>query len=189
MLLPRRKLIICIIAVGLLTGFTLDCAAQEPASASTSPAKRKLDDPEDIRRLLKELTAENERLRAKVSELENRLQGQTMRDRLMQEEQRVVNLEDQLIVLGEKEAALLARLDDINEQLRPENIDQLQVMGSLRPEEVREAKRRRLTNEQQRIQTQVALLHQHRSRLQSSLSVSDMLIQNLRLKVQTALRP
>ena len=100
-----------------------------------------------------------------------------------------MNLEDQLMVLGEKEAGLQARLEDINEQLRPENIDQLQVMGSLRPEEVREATRRRLTNEQQRIQTQVELLHQHRSRLQSSLSVADMLIQNLQLKMQTVLRP
>ncbi len=189
MLLPQRKVLLCIIAVVVLAGFAPDCIAQEPASSSTSAPKRKLDDPEGVRRLLKELTAENERLRARILELEKSLQGQSIRDRLAQEEQRVVNLEDQLMVLGEKEAGLQVRLEDINEQLRSENIDQLTVLGSVRPEEVREATRRRLTNEKKRIEAQVELVHQSRARLQSSLSVADMLIQNLRLKMQTVVRP
>jgi uncharacterized protein YlxW (UPF0749 family) len=188
MLLSQRKLIVCIMAAGLVAGFALDCVAQEPTSSSAAASTRKLEDSE-IRRLLKELTAENERLRARVSELEKSLQGQSVRDRLAQEEQRLVNIEDQLMVLAEKEAVLQSRLDDVNEQLRPENIEQLQVMGSLRPEEVREAAHRRLTGEQKRTQAQLELLHQSRSRLQSSLSVADMLIQNLRLKMQTVLRP
>jgi len=142
-----------------------------------------------MRRLVKHLTAENERLRARVSELEKGLHGQSIQKRLTKEEQRVVSLEDRLIVLGEKEAALQSRLDDINEQLRPENIEQLQVLGSLRPEEAREATRRRLTNEQRLIQAQIELLRQRQAQLQSSLSVADMLIQNLRLKMQTVLVP
>ena len=189
MLLSRRKLLICIMAAALVAAFTLNCVAQEPTSAPAPAGKRKVDDPEHIRQLLKELTAENERLRARISELEKTLQGQPVRDRLAQEEQRVVNLEDQLMVLGEKEAILQRRLEDVNEQLRPENIEQLPVMGSLRPEQVRESTRRRLTSEQQRIQAQIDLVHQSRSRLQSSLAVADMLIQNLRLKMQTVLRP
>lgn len=188
MLVSQRKLIVCIMTAGLAAGLALDCVAQEPASSPASASKRKLEDSE-LPRLLKELTAENERLRARVSELEKSLQGQTVRDRLVQEEQRLVNIEDQLMVLGEKEATLQTRLEVVNEQLRPENIDQLQIMGSLRPEEVREATRRRLTGEQKRIQAQLELLHQSRSRLKSSLSVADMLIQNLRLKMQTVLRP
>jgi uncharacterized protein YlxW (UPF0749 family) len=188
MLLSQRKLIVCIMAAGIVAGFAMNCVAQEPASSPAPASKRKLEDSE-ISRLLKELTAENERLRARVSELEKSLQGQSVRDRLAQEEQRLVNIEDQLMVLGEKEAGLQSRLEVVNEQLRPENIDQLQVMGSLRPEEVREATRRRLTSEQKRIQAQLELLHQSRSRLKSSLSVADMLIQNLRLKMQTVQRP
>jgi hypothetical protein len=187
--LSRRKLILCIMTAGLVTGFALDCPAQEPTSAPAAASKRKVDDPEEMRRLLKQLTAENEQLRARVSELEKSLQGQTIRDRLVQEEERVVNLEDQLIILGEKEAGLQIRLDNVNEQLRPENIDRLQVLGSTRPEEAREATRRRLANEQQRIKAQLELVHQSRSRLQSSLSVCDVVIQNLRLKVQSVLRP
>jgi hypothetical protein len=176
-------------AAALLAGFALDCVAQEPTSTPTPVSKRKVDDTEHLRRLLRELTTENEQLRAKISELERSLQSQSVRDHLAQEEQRVINIEDQLLVLGEKEAGLLIRLEDINEQLRPEKIEQLPVMGSLRPEEVRESTRRRLTSEQQRIQAQLDLLHQSRSRLQSSLAVADMLIQNLRLKIQTVLRP
>ena len=176
-------------AAALVGGSALDCVAQEPTSAPVPASKRKVDDTEHIRRLLKELTAENEQLRARVAELEKSLQGQSVRDRLAQEEQRLINIEDQLMLLGEKEAGLQIRLEDVNEQLRPENIEQLPVMGSLRPEAVREGTRRRLTNEQQRIQAQLDSLHQSRSRLQSSLAVADMLIQSLRLKMQTVLHP
>jgi TolA-binding protein len=189
MLLPRRKLLISIMAVSLIAAFALDCVAQEPTSAPAPVSKRKVDDPEHIRRLLKELTAENEQLRARISELEKKLHGQSVRDRLAQEEQRMINLEDQLMLLGEKEAGLQSRLEDVNEQLRPENIEKLPIMGSLRPEEVRETTSRRLTAEQQRINAQLDLLHQSRARLQSSLAVADMLIQNLRLKMQTVSHP
>lgn len=189
MLLSRGKVLICIMAAVLIAGFAHDCVAQEPTGAPATPSKRRVDDAEQIRRLVRELTAENEQLRNRVLELEKSLQAQSVRDRLTQEEQRVISIEDQLMVLGEKEAGLQIRLEDVNEQLRPENIEQLPVMGSLRPEEVRESTRRRLTREQQRIQAQIDLLHQSRSRLQSSLAVADMLIQSLRLKIQTVSHP
>jgi hypothetical protein len=108
---------------------------------------------------------------------------------MTQEEQRVENLLSQLVVIGEKESALQSRMDEVNEQLRPENIDQLPVNGSLRPEEVRESARRRLTNEQTRIRSQIDLLQQSRMKLQSSQAVTEMLIQNLRMKLQTVVRP
>jgi len=107
----------------------------------------------------------------------------------VREEQRVENLLAQLVVIGEKEAPLQGRLAEIEEQLRPENIDRLPISGSLRPEEVREATRRQLTSEQNRVRSQIELLQQSRTRLQSSLSVTEMLVQNLRLKLQTVLHP
>ena len=158
----------------LLIGAPGLCRAQEPG------------DPEQMRKSIKQLTTENDYLRTKVAELERRLKNHSIRDRMMQEEQRAESLEEQLFSIAKEEANLQAQLEEVNEQLRPENIDHIQVMGSLRPEAVRESTRRRLTNRQSRIQTQLQLLEQSRTRIHSSISVTDMLIQNLRMQMQAA---
>lgn len=166
------------------------CHGQEPttppAVANTKPVAGDL---EQMRTLIKQLTSENEHLRNKIAELERRLKNQSIRDRMTQEEQRAENLEEQLFSIAKEEANLQAQLDEVNEQLRPENIQQLPVLGSTRPEEVREATRRKLSNQQSRIQAQLQLLQQSRTRLHSSISVTDMLIQNLRSQMQAAAHP
>jgi hypothetical protein len=108
---------------------------------------------------------------------------------MTQEEQRAENLEEQLFSIAKEESNLQGQLEEVNEQLRPENTQQLQVFGSLRPEEVRESTRRKLSNQQSRVQAQIQLLEQNRARIQSSISVTDMLIQNLRTQMQSASRP
>lgn len=155
----------------------------------TPPAYLAQDQMTPEQKSITQLTAENERLRNKVADLERRLRNHSIRDRMVQEEQRAENLQEQLFSIAKEEANIQAQLDDVNEQLRPENIDQLQVMGSLRPEEVRESTRRKLSNQQMRLQAQLTVLQQNRARLQSSLSVTDMLIQNLRSQMQAATNP
>ena len=160
-----------------------------PAVGNSQEMQPKPANIEQIRAAVKKLSTENEQLRRKVAELERRLQLNSVRDRLTREEQRGEDLQIQLIGLAEHEARLQSQLDEVNEQLRPENIDNLQVYGSLRPEQVRESTRRRLSNEQTRIQGQLELLNQSRVRLQSSISVTDMLIQNLRMQLQAVATP
>lgn len=184
-----RILIFTVAMVAMISLTSSVCIAQETSmGAPPVAAKQAPGELEQMRQSLKKLTTENERLRTKVAELENRLKNHAIRDRMMQEEQRAEGLEEQLFSIAKEEANLQRQMDDVNEQLRPENIDQLQVMGSLRPEEVRESTRRKLTNEQMRIQAQLQLLQQNRTRLQSSVSVTDMLIQNLRMQLQAASR-
>ena len=168
-----RTLIFAAVAV-LVIGVSDLCRAQEPS------------DPEQMRNSIKQLTTENELLRTKVAELERRLRNHSIRDRMTQEEQRAENLEEQLFSIAKEEANLQAQLEEVNEQLRPENIEQLPISGSLRPEAIRESTRRRLTNKQHRIQEQLQLLQQSRTRIHSSISVTDMLIQNLRMQMQAA---
>jgi len=169
----RTLIFTAVIAVLLISASGL-CRAQEPG------------DPEQMRKSIKQLTSENDYLRGKVAELERRLRNHSIRDRMVQEEQRAENLEEQLFSIAKEEANLQAQLEEVNEQLRPENIDQLPIGGSLRPEEIRESTRRRLTNKQTRIQAQLQLLQQSRTRIHSSISVTDMLIQNLRMQMQAA---
>jgi len=103
----------------------------------------------------------------------------------MQEEDRALKLQSQLLTVGEQEANVQSQLDQVNEQLRPENIDNLQIYGSVRPEEVRDATRRKLTTQQRTIQSQLQLILQSRTRLQSSLSTTDLAIQKLRQQLAT----
>lgn len=172
-----HRLIIVALIVVLLGSISTVCQAQEPTASG---------DLEQLRNSLKQLTAENERLRIKVTELERRLKNQSIRDRMMLEEQRAEGLEEQLFSIAKEEANLQTQLEEVNEQLRPENIDQLPVYGSLRPEQVRESTRRKLTKQQTRIQGQLQLLQQSRARIHSSIAVTDMLIQNLRSQMQAA---
>jgi hypothetical protein len=163
--------------------------AQEPLTQPAVADKRNQDDPEQMRKTIKRLTAELELLRRKVSEFERTNKLDSIRDRLTKEELRAEDLQRQLVAIAEKEANLQFRMDEVNIQLRPENIDQLQTAGSLRPEQVRETTRRRLASEKHAIQSQLDLLQQNRTRLQSSLSVTDMIIQRLRGKLQSLARP
>lgn len=186
-----RTLIVAAIAAIMLGSISLVCQAQEPRSAAppiatTKPAAGTLG---QMRESIKKLTTENEQLRTKVAELQRRLSNHSIRDRMTQEEKRAENLQEQLFSIAKEEANLQTQLDEVNEQLRPENIQQLQVLGSLRPEEVRESTRRMLTNKQTRIQAQLQLLQQSRARIHSAISVTDMLIQNLRAQMQAATHP
>lgn len=180
------------VLVALLVGFVVNISpAQEPAPTGPSPAATQPapGDLQQMRKSIKQLTTENQDLRAKLAVLERRLKNQSIRDRMTQEEQRAENLQEQLFSIAKEEADLQGQLDEVNEQLRPENIEQMPIAGSLRPEEVREATRRKLSARQMRLQAQLSLLQQSRARINSSITVTDMLIQNLRAQMQAALNP
>ena len=182
-----------IAAIGAIMLASWVCVAQEPAaspaaSPQPSTARPASGEIEQLRKKVQQLTLENTRLRARVAELERRTQAQTLRDRLMQEEDRALKLQSQLLTVGEQEANVQSQLDQVNEQLRPENIDNLQIYGSVRPEEVRDATKRRLTTQQRTIQSQLQLILQSRTRLQSSLSTTDLSIQKLRQQLATILQ-
>ena len=106
---------------------------------------------------------------------------------LMKEEEHVELLQGQLVDIGGKEIPLQTRLDEIEQQLRPDRVEQsLAGIGSMRPEEDRDAVRRQLANERRRIMTQLDLLRQNRMRLQIFLNTADTSISRLRLRLNEA---
>ena len=147
-------------------------------------------DCEQLRKNVQQLTADVDQLKRKVADLDKYRQMDYLRDLLMKEEQRAEALQAQIQDLIDKEAPLQTRIDQLDEQLRPENIDQaLAGVGSMRPEEAKDALRRRLGNEKRRVQAQLDLLRQSQTRLQASLATADMSIQRLRLRLAEATRP
>ncbi len=88
--------------------------------------------------------------------------------------QSVAELRAQLLDVQAKEDALQARARQLDEDLKPENIERsLAGVGSTKPEERRELRRRQLTIERDSIRTQLNLLANSREHLQSSIRTAE----------------
>lgn len=99
-------------------------------------------------------------------------------------EQRADNLRKQVFDLIEKENSVQKRLDELAYEIQPEVIErQLQLAGSLRPEEVRENRRKQLAAEQSNLQTLLSQVQGTRASLESQLAKADDLVTKLRDKI------
>lgn len=83
-------------------------------------------------------------------------------------------LRAQLLEIQTKQDDLKARAEYLDEALKPENIEHsLAGIGSTRPEELREARRRQLQKERDGITSQLAVLETSRLRLESAILDAD----------------
>lgn len=80
-------------------------------------------------------------------------------------------LRAQLSEVQAKEEGLRPRLQQLEESLKPENIERsLAGVGSTRPEELREARRRQLTIERDGVLAQLQLVETSRQRLETAIA-------------------
>lgn len=85
--------------------------------------------------------------------------------------QRADDMRVRLLELHAKEAELQARVRQLDEQLKPENIEKsLAGVGSTKPEELRELRRRQLTVEKDGLSAQLKLVEKNRERLEASVA-------------------
>jgi hypothetical protein len=83
----------------------------------------------------------------------------------------VEKLRAQLLEVQGKEEALRVRVQQLDESLKPENIERsLAGIGSTKPEELRESRRRQLTIERDSVQAQLKLLETSRQRLETAIA-------------------
>jgi uncharacterized protein YlxW (UPF0749 family) len=84
------------------------------------------------------------------------------------------DLRTQLLDVQAKESRLQARARQLDEDLKPENIERsLAGIGSTKPEELRELRRRELNIERERVQAQLKLLATSRERLESTIRFAE----------------
>lgn len=89
-------------------------------------------------------------------------------------QERAANLRAQLVETQAKEAALRTQLQQVEEDLKPENIERsLAGVGSTRPEELREARHRQLEIQKKSMQSQLDLLATSRTRLEAAIASAD----------------
>lgn len=106
-------------------------------------------------------------------------------DILTRAETRSESLRKQLFDMIEKEGTVKTRLEQIENDLRPEMIDRSAAfVGSLRPEEIREARRKNMASEKQNLQSLLTEIQNSRANLESNLQKSDALVEKLRFKLE-----
>lgn len=88
--------------------------------------------------------------------------------------QEAQQLRNDLGQLQDREAEIKMRLVELDQELRPENIERYFAgVGSTRPEELREARRKKLQIEKDRLQEQLGNIGQDRARLESAIQTAE----------------
>ena len=81
----------------------------------------------------------------------------------------------QLLDVQAVEADLRARLQELDESIKPENIERsLAGVGSTRPEELREARRRQLSIQRDGVLAQLRTIETSRTRLETAIANADV---------------
>jgi hypothetical protein len=170
-------------------------AAQEGRAPTTTtgggrrarPRSTPAPESDETMRTMQTLLDEFGKLNRKVDDLEKERRVDLIQERLTRAEQRAEGLQTQLRDVLEKEAALQAQMDRVNEQMRPESIErQAALTGTFRPDELRDTIRRQLDAEKRRIQTQLDVLQNSRTRLETALSNADQQVARLRTQLDDA---
>jgi DNA repair exonuclease SbcCD ATPase subunit len=89
-------------------------------------------------------------------------------------QEKAASLRSQLSEVEAKQAELQTRLQKLEENLKPENIEHsLAGVGSTQPEELREQRRRQLEIERNGVQAQLNLLATSHTRLETAIARAD----------------
>lgn len=106
-------------------------------------------------------------------------------DILTRAEQRAETLRKQLYDAIEKESTIKTRLDQLNVDMRPEMIDrQIAFAGTLRPEELRDIRKKNLEAERTNLEALLTDLQTVRSGLEQSVQRAQQLVEKLRAKLE-----
>jgi phage shock protein A len=141
---------------------------------------------ENTRSTVNRLSRQVDQLTDKINQIEGAQRTLVDLERLSRAEQRAEAFRAQLRDVQEKEANLQSRLDQLEYDIKPENIERSVGMnGTTHPEEVREARRRQLENERTRIRSQLDLLYTSRTRLEAAIALADTEVERLRARLDT----
>jgi chromosome segregation ATPase len=103
-------------------------------------------------------------------------------DILTRSEQRAESLRKQMFDLVEKENSIKTKLETIDFDIRPDMIDrQVSMAGSLRPEELREMRRKNLEAEKRNLESLLTEVQTTRANLEQNVQKADQLVEKLRV--------
>lgn len=106
-------------------------------------------------------------------------------DILSRAEQRAESLRKQLFEIIEKESTVNSRLDQLKYDSRAENIERSAAFaGSLRPEELRDQRKKSLEAERKNLEALLTQIQNNRAVLQLSVDKADLLVEKVRTRME-----
>ena len=156
------------------------------ATGDGTAARKVTKSPEaSMQQTIDNLSNQVNRLNDRLSKMQENDRSLIDMERLTRAEQRAESVRAQLLDTESKLADLEARMDQVDYSLKPENIERSTAgFGTTRPEEARESRRRQLENEKARLQAQITLLQNSRTRLQSALATAESEVDLLRRRME-----
>jgi hypothetical protein len=168
---------------------TADQSGNEEQTTDSAPPKKSTGSTKsgdaDMQQTINALSNQVDRLNDKLTQMQQNDRTLIDMERLTRAEQRAENLRAQQLDVESKLADLESKREQIEYQLRPENIERAAGYGTVHPEEARDARRRQLENERSRVLAQVKILEISRTRLETSVATADAEVDALRRKIET----
>ena len=162
-------------------------ANSETNSADAQPARPAVEDPEAMKKTIRTLSTQVDKLTDKITQMEESQRSLVDLERLGRAEQRAASLRAELRDVQAKEADLEAKAEQIDYDLKPENIERATSgYGTTHPEELRDQRRRQLESEKQRVRKQLDQLAASHTRLEEAIATADAEIDRLRKKLDAA---
>ena len=106
-------------------------------------------------------------------------------DILMRAEQRADTLRKQLFEMIEKESTIRTKLDQIENNIRPETIErEISFAGTMRPEELRNMRKKNLDIERTNLTALLAEVQKTKTNIDQNVQKADILVDKLRVKLE-----
>ena len=164
-------------------GETTQTPVVKPKNGKTQ-AKPTADD-EDTQHTINSLSNQVQRLNDKLGQMQETDQALMDMERLSRAEQRAETLRSQQVEVESKLAELQSKLEDTEYLMKPENIErEMATFGSTRPEVARDARRRKLEGDRNRILAQMKILETSKVRLEGAVATADAEVDLLRSRLE-----
>jgi chromosome segregation ATPase len=173
-------------ATGDVKIISTDDSTQEPTQTSQSKKAKTpaTAEQEEMQQTISTLSNQVNKLTDKLTQMQEDDRYQLDMERLTRAEQRAEQLRSQLIDVQSKIADFESRLEQIEYALKPENIERsTQGYGTVHPEEARDTRKRQLESERSRVQAQLRLTENSKTRLETAVANADAEVDLLRQKL------
>lgn len=168
-------------------------SSQEPAKPPSgewpTPARESAAQPSEELVAIRELSGQIAELSKGLSEMQAQWRTLIEMEVLTRAEHRAEALRAQLLDLQTKEIDLRARIEDLNYQLQPQNLQRaLAFVGGVRMDELRDDLRKRIENEKRKASEQLELYTSNRERLEREIRDADAEVIRVRSRVSPVKR-
>ena len=156
-----------------------------PGNSNSNAAQS--EDPEAMKKTIRGLSNQVDKLSDKLNEMQASQASMVDLERLSRAEQRSSQLRTELREVQGKKADLEAHVEQVENDLKPENIERAVAgYGTTRPEELRAQRQKQLENDRTRSRQQIDQLAASEARIQQAIATSDVEIDRLQKKLEAA---